>query len=187
MGNKLGGLSVWTTGLWIREAMGLRYVEYGLLRTITSWQEFRQKGKESLSEKEAVPAPQHRFVKPDPKQAGPESDTVAKIWNGSATVLRLTIVVARWLARQIRDLYKRSQAAYMKRRSAKGSHPNEQTEEPSQQLVSARSYQILSLVNVGMRGLGRFLRWLFIVVRGTVESTMRSNVQNRQQHTKSSS
>jgi len=175
MGNKLGGLSIWTTSLWKREAMTLRYVEYGLLRMITAWQDFRQKGKETEFEKVSVPAPQHRFVKPDPKQIRLEPSMTMKIWNGSATGLRLTVVAASWLGRQVRDLYKRSLAAHRKRSIRDTQpHPNEPTGEPSQQLESSR---ILSLVSRGMGHVGPFLRRLVVAIRDRVGRTICARVQ----------
>ena len=178
MGNKLGGLSIWTTGLWKREAMTLRYVEYCLLRMITAWQDFRQKGKEMVFEKVVVPDPQHRFVKPEPKQIRLEPSTAMKIWNGSVTGLRLAVVAASWLGRQVGDLYKRSLAAYRKRSIRETQpHPNEPTGEPSQQPGSSRNYRILSLVSRGMRDVGPFLRRLVVAIRDRVWHTIRARVQ----------
>lgn len=37
LGNKLGALSIWTTGLWERELMPMRYVEYSVVRLLDDW------------------------------------------------------------------------------------------------------------------------------------------------------
>ena len=69
MANSLGSLSVWTTGLWERELMPMRYIEYGIVGVLDSWA--RRKSSKAAKLSEAVdggvvspePSPQDLFVR----------------------------------------------------------------------------------------------------------------------------
>lgn len=65
LGNKLGALPVWTTGLWQRELMLMRYIEYGLVGVVDSWTRWSDNRKRKLGK--PVPlTPQDLFVLPPP-------------------------------------------------------------------------------------------------------------------------
>jgi hypothetical protein len=63
MANRIGGnaLAVWTTGLWIKEAMFLRFLEKGILRLVLRYRKWR---KPDNAKQEASPSP---FIKQERK------------------------------------------------------------------------------------------------------------------------
>lgn len=66
LGNKLGALSVWTTGLWERELMPMRYVEYTLVGVVDRWNKFWAQRNDNHRHLPVLRTPQDLFVLPLP-------------------------------------------------------------------------------------------------------------------------
>ncbi|KAF8342941.1 mitochondrial PGP phosphatase-domain-containing protein [Cantharellus anzutake] len=177
MGNKLGGLTVWTTGLWAREAMALRYLEYGMLRIIVKWQAFRNKQVDNVADERVVQSPQQRFVKPDPRQANPGPSTVARVWSCLVAALRLTSVVARWFGGLMSALYRRLLLAYRKQEDAL--RPRDSIETlSSQEPFSSGYHQPHLIVPNEPQGINRFAKLVVTVRDAVIWTTHRREAAN---------
>lgn len=87
LGNKLGALPVWTTGLWQRELMLMRYIEYGLVGVLDTWTKWSDNRKRKLGK--PVPlTPQDLFVLPPPP-VKPSPPTLLARTGGVARVVLL--------------------------------------------------------------------------------------------------
>ncbi|KAF8305928.1 hypothetical protein DL93DRAFT_2089147 [Clavulina sp. PMI_390] len=120
LGNRLGALPIWTTGLWQRELMPMRYIEYGLVGLLDTWarrgvyarsiarrwssfyawvmrmagRELPGKDSSSVPPEEVLPpTPQQLFVLP-PTPIAPKETSLTPWIRGAGNVVRLIGSVA---------------------------------------------------------------------------------------------
>jgi hypothetical protein len=120
LGNKLGALSIWTTGLWERELMPMRYFEYCLVGVMDLWDrcasspKWRNRPLPSETEKSKLPTPQEIYTRIPPAAPPTPPNTVARVarvlgrW--SIVVYRGTNVAASSIMTQWRQRQKQAAA-----------------------------------------------------------------------------
>ena len=170
LGNRLGALSIWTTGLWERELMSVRYFEYCLVGIINMWDKFTSSSKwkrnqlqPSDVEGPKPPTPQELFIRTPPPL--PPSTVVwiaGELGRLSIMLYQSTKAAASWIVMQ-----------WMQRRKQVATNHSEDTMNAAKPPVN--NPLLLWMISVSRRGLSFVGSKLVKAIASGVLSLIRVN------------
>lgn len=163
LGNKLGALSIWTTGLWERELMPMRYLEYGAVGLMNSWIKFassprwkHNRPQPGEPDRPVSKTPQELFVRPPKAGPAPEPSRLIQALNLAVTGIQVSY-------RGARTGIEWGVARYRLRQEQKALVP---AEDPTGTRLPAPSQPLhLRVLNAGCRGAAIIGLWFASLTR----------------------